>query len=108
MVSDFDTQVPLLKNRFIEKGYNLAILDKEITQVRSLIRNSMLAVKIKPNETQKCKWSFITTSSRQHYQIKNIFKKHWSVLKKMIRFWVQYSQINQVLSLGDYPPYMQV
>lgn len=81
MVSDFDTQVPLLKNRLIEKGYNAAILNKKISQVRSLDWKSLIADKPKPNETQKFKWSFITTFSRQHYQIKKIFKKHWSILK---------------------------
>lgn len=42
MIDDFDTQAFLLKDRFIEKGSDRNILDKEIGHVRSLDRNSLL------------------------------------------------------------------
>lgn len=81
MIDDFDTQASLLKDRFIEKGYDRNILDKEISGVRSLDRDSLLIDQTKPNTSERFKWPFFTTFSGQHYKIKKSFKKHWSVLK---------------------------
>lgn len=53
LTSHFEKQVPLLKNRFIEKGFNVDVLGEEINHVRGLDRNSRLTNKILSNVSQK-------------------------------------------------------
>lgn len=44
-------------------------------------RNTLLTDHPRPIQENQHKWSFFTTFSIQHRQIKEIFNKHWKVLK---------------------------
>lgn len=79
--SDFLAQSRVLKNRFVEKGYNCEVLDFEINKVLSIERSSTLVERPREGVDSRYRCSFFTTYSTQSKQIREIFKKHWKVLQ---------------------------
>lgn len=79
-VSDFLLQSQTLKERFLEKGYRSTKLDADIQDVTQVGRVSLLTDRPKAEKENKFKWSFFTSYSIQHREIKKFFNKHWKVL----------------------------
>lgn len=86
-IADFHYQSQILKKRFIEKGYRPADLDVDIYRTSIMDRNTLLTDHPKPIQEHKHKWSYFSTFSIQHRQIKENFKKHW--FSRVIDIWVQ-------------------
>lgn len=79
-LSDFYYQVDILKSRFVDKGYQSSLIDDEINKISLADRDSLTREQPKRVQDSKHRWSFLTTFSI-HRQIKDIFRKHWKVLK---------------------------
>lgn len=77
----FKTQATILKKRFLEKGYDCAEVDKDLNNDLVVDRSLLLGEKPQWEKDQNFKWSFLTTFSTQHKQIKNIFERHWDILR---------------------------
>lgn len=54
---------------------------QDINKTSAVDRNTLLVDHSKSTQDNKYKWSFFTTFSIQHRQIKEIFNKHWKVLR---------------------------
>lgn len=81
-VDTFISQAEVLKQRFLDKGYNQADLDTELQRVTNIDRNTLLVTKQKRDPDTTYKWALSTTYSIQHKQIKSIMRKHWGVLRQ--------------------------
>lgn len=79
-MGDFLSKSQTLKLRFMEKGYKPLELDADIQAVSGVDRNSLLADCPKVQRENHFKWSFFTSYSIQHNEIKKILNKHWKVL----------------------------
>lgn len=76
----FHMQALSLKQKCIDKGYDMATLDTEIQHVTQIDRRSLLSPKSHiPNETFK--HSMLTSFSSQHRDIKMIIERHWGILR---------------------------
>lgn len=78
----FTVQAGVLKQKFIDKGYDNAILDYEIQRAINTERKTLLEIKPKKDPDEKLKWAMLTSFSIQHKQVQNIVKKHWEVLRQ--------------------------
>lgn len=82
--TDVDTyvvQASILKQRFIEKGYDELSLNSEIQQVAMVNRCSLLTPKPPRESDNTYKCSMLTTFFVQHKEIKNIINRRWGILK---------------------------
>lgn len=77
--SDYAIQAAVIKQRFIEKGYNEPSLDKMIEEVGKSSQELMLIPKERI-QNQKHEWGFISQYHKQYREIESIFKKHWNIL----------------------------
>lgn len=78
---DFYHQADILKSSFLDRGYQSSDIDEEIHQISLIDRNTLISEQPKSKQDSLYKWSFFTTFSIQHRQIKNIIHKHWKILK---------------------------
>lgn len=80
--NEFHREALDLKSRFVIKGYDAAMLDSLIVEIGNRERDDLL--RDKPPQVQDREdfgLAFITTYSSQHWAIKRIIRKHWSVIK---------------------------
>lgn len=77
---DFDVQSQLVRNRFMEMGYNPQQLDKVIQEVSTVTQESCLTEEIKPKD-KKHEWGFISNYYDQYREVEMIFRKYWEILK---------------------------
>ncbi|XP_053545258.1 mucin-5AC-like [Bombina bombina] len=81
----------VLKERFLERGYNQEVIDRAFTQVKDVDRNDLLLDLRAPRRTHnRDKLTFVTTYSSQYGQIMNndlydIFKKECCFVPKRNR-----------------------
>lgn len=80
---DFHNQANVLKKRFIEKGCDSNVLDRDLRTVSVLDRKDLLVPRNKnaSNNMNGYEWSFLTTFSSQYWWVNRIFRKPWQVLK---------------------------
>lgn len=78
---DFYHQADILKSRFVDKGYQFSLIDEKINKISLLDKNLLTSEQPKCAQDSKHRWSFLSTFSVQHRQIKDIICKHWKVLK---------------------------
>ena len=78
--SDFHLQSDMLKTRFLDKGYEPALVDNAINLVSATDRTSLLQVKPKTAKHDSFRWSFFTSYSIQHSEISKILNRHWKIL----------------------------
>lgn len=67
-------------SRFLEKGYPIHTLEKLVSQVSTMDRQSMLAGKTK--KESKGDSAFISGFHHQYKEVETIFKKYWPILLK--------------------------
>lgn len=79
-VVDNRAQAEVLKGRLVEKGCISDSLQDIIEQFGTIDRSTLLEGGSRKQETGTPLVPFITTLSTQHYQIKNIIRKHWHLL----------------------------
>lgn len=79
---DYLREGEFLKTCFLQKGYTAIDLDLVLADVDLRKREDLLKPKTKnENADFSSRLLFFTTYSNQHFFIKNIFRKHWDVLK---------------------------
>ena len=74
-------QAAMLRERFIEKGYDTSSVDMELRQVALIERDSLLQDKEPRPNDDSYKFSMLTSYSNQHRDVQNIINKHWDILK---------------------------
>lgn len=75
--NDYDTEGKILKEKFLEKGFPVDLVDTAYQQYKST--SSIENPRPRPN-TQKSNLRFIIQYHTQHKQMENIVKKHWPLL----------------------------
>lgn len=77
-LEDFNHQAGILKDRFIQKGYDVTYLE-----ISDLDRKVLLKPKKRKKENVlEHQLAFLTTFSRQHKWVKKTLAKYWKVLKE--------------------------
>lgn len=77
--TDYLNQATVIKERFVEKGYNAPDLDLLIDKIRSTSQECLLEPRTRP-PNQQHEWGFISGYHEQYKDIEAIFKKHWGIL----------------------------
>lgn len=77
----FKSQAMVLRQRFLDKGYDQFDVDLELQNILKVDRGSLLADKPRQSLDESFKWSMLTTYSVQHKQIKSKFTKKQSSLR---------------------------
>lgn len=89
-VSDIEMQSAILKERFIEKGYDHQELDRVINEIKDIPQEDCLGNSTVARTRTDLEWSFISSFHSQYKEVESIFKTHWHVLsldKPLILFY---------------------
>lgn len=78
----FKNQANVLRQRFLDKGYDQGEVNLDLSRVLQIERSALLVDKPRRDPDESLKWSVLTSFSVQHKQIKSIIEHHWNVLRK--------------------------
>lgn len=70
----------VLRQRFLDKGYDSVEIDSELQNILDFERGSLLVAKPRREQDDNYKWSMVTSFSTQHKQIQMIMNKLWNIL----------------------------
>lgn len=79
-IGDFQTQSEILKEHFIEKGYDPQRLDVVINEIKEMPREECLRNTLVTRTSTDHEWSFISSFHSQCKEVEAIFKAHWHFL----------------------------
>lgn len=77
---DFVQEASILRERFLEKGYDDNELEVAFRSALDRNKDDLLIPKLR-SQDDSLKFSFVTTYSNQHYEIKKIMQRHSKVLQ---------------------------
>lgn len=81
-LEDYHTQVKILRDKFIQKGYQEKMLSKTIQEIANTPRDHCFGKKQPVAMSDQHQMRFITGFHFQFKDVEAIFKKHWHILSR--------------------------
>ena len=78
----FSVQANILKQMFIDKGYDPETIELDLRTTLETNRSFLLEIKPKRKQDDSFKWALLTSFSTQYKQVKSIITKHWEIVRE--------------------------
>lgn len=70
----------MFEEKFIQKGYDVQLVNKQLEEVKNMERKDWLKTKEKVVRKEGEEYRMVLSYNIQKNRIENTFKKHWNVL----------------------------
>lgn len=77
---EFEEQTVKFGEKFIQKGYNAKLVNKQLEEVKNMERKDLLKNKEKVEKKDGEEYRMVLSYNFQKNKIENIIRKHWNVL----------------------------